>query len=146
RDGLVNVDDLYRYKAPDADVFMGAYSNVNWKKWSAGFSIRANFGNYLYNNRFSNPGTQRNIIDQLGYLAHGTRNVLETDFSGNGDRYFLSDYFIENASFLRMDYFNIGYNAGDLIRKNTNLRITANVQNVFVITKYKGVDPEVFGG
>lgn len=146
RDGLVNVDDLYRYKSPDPDVFMGAYSNVNWKKWSAGFSLRANFGNYLYNNRFSNTGTQRNIIDPLGYLANGTRNVLETDFSGNGDRYFLSDYFIENASFLRMDYFNIGYNAGDLIRKNTNLRITANVQNVFVITKYKGVDPEVYGG
>lgn len=146
RDGQVNVDDLYRYKSPDPDVFLGAYSNVNWKKWSAGFSLRANFGNYMYNNRFSNTGVQRNIIDPLGYLANGTRNVLETDFTGNGDRYFLSDYYIENASFLRMDNINIGYNAGALVRKNTNLRIGANVQNVFTITKYKGLDPEVFGG
>lgn len=146
RDGLVNVDDLYRFKSPDPDVFLGAYSNVNWKKWSAGFSLRANFGNYMYNNRFSNTGVQRNIIDPLGYLANGTRNVLETDFTGNGDRYFLSDYYIENASFLRMDNINIGYNAGDLVRKNTNLRIGANVQNVFIITKYNGLDPEVYGG
>jgi iron complex outermembrane receptor protein len=146
RDGQVNVDDLYRYKSPDPDVFLGAYSNVNWKKWSAGFSLRASFGNYMYNNRFSNTGVQRNIIDPLGYLANGTRNVLETDFTGNGDRYFLSDYYIENASFLRMDNINVGYNAGDLIRKNTNLRIGANVQNVFIITKYKGLDPEVYGG
>lgn len=146
RDGLVNVDDLYRYKSPDPDVFLGAYSNVNWKKWSAGFSLRASFGNYMYNNRFSNTGVQRNIIDPLGYLANGTRNVLETDFTGNGDRYFLSDYYIENASFLRMDNINIGYNAGAIVRKNTNLRIGANVQNVFTITKYKGLDPEVFGG
>lgn len=146
RDGQVNVDDLYRYKSPDPDVFLGAYSNVNWKNWSAGFSLRASFGNYLYNNRFSNTGVQRNIIDPLGYLANGTRNVLETDFTGNGDRYFLSDYYVENASFLRMDNINIGYNAGSIIRKNTNLRIGANVQNVFIITKYNGLDPEVYGG
>lgn len=146
RDGVINVDDLYRYKSPDPDVYLGAYSNVNWKNWSAGFSLRANFGNYMYNNRFSNTGVKRNIIDPLGYLANGTRNILETDFTGNGDRYFLSDYYIENASFLRMDNLNVGYNIGDLLRKNTNLRISANVQNVFIITKYKGLDPEVFGG
>jgi len=146
RDGAITVDDLYRYKSPDPRVFMGAYSNVIWKNWSAGFSVRANIGNYVYNNRFSNTGVKRNIIDPLGYLANGSRNVLETDFSGDGDRYFLSDYYIENASFLRMDYFNIGYNAGALAGKGTNLRIAANVQNVFTITKYRGVDPEVQGG
>jgi iron complex outermembrane receptor protein len=146
RDGLINVDDLYRYKAPDPDVFLGAYSNASWKKWNAGFSLRANFGNYMYNNRFSNTGVQRNIIDPLGFLANGSSNLLETNFTGNGDKYLLSDYYIANASFLRMDNINIGYNAGDIVRKNTNLRIGANVQNVFTITKYKGVDPEVSGG
>jgi iron complex outermembrane receptor protein len=146
RDGVINVDDLYRYKAPDPDVFLGAYSNASWKKWNAGFSLRANFGNYMYNNRFSNTGVQRNIIDPLGFLANGSSNLLETNFTGNGDKYLLSDYYIENASFLRMDNINIGYNAGDIVRKNTNLRIGANVQNVFTITKYKGVDPEVSGG
>jgi TonB-dependent starch-binding outer membrane protein SusC len=146
RDGQINVDDLYRYKAPDPDVFLGSYSNVSWKKWNAGFSLRANFGNYMYNNRFSNTGVQRNIIDPLGFLANGSRNLLETNFTGNGDKYLLSDYYIENASFLRMDNINIGYNAGALAGKNTNLRIGANVQNVFAVTKYKGLDPEVSGG
>jgi TonB-dependent starch-binding outer membrane protein SusC len=146
RDGVINVDDLYRYKSPDPKAFLGAYSNVNWHKWSAGFSLRANIGNYMYNNRFSNTGVQRNIIDPLGFLANGSRNLLETNFTGNGDQYLLSDYYVENASFLRMDYINIGYNAGNLINRHTNLRIGANVQNVFTVTKYKGVDPEVPGG
>ena len=145
RDGQINVDDLYRYKAPDPEAFLGANSTVSWKKWTAGFSLRGSFGNYMYNNRFSNTGVQRNIIDPLGFLANGSRSLLETNFTGNGDKYLLSDYYIENASFVRMDYINIGYNWGN-IGKNTNLRIGANVQNVFTITKYKGVDPEVFGG
>ena len=146
RDGLLNNNDLYRYKSPDPKAFFGAYSNVNWKKWNAGFSLRANVGNYMYNNRFSNTGTQRNMIDPLGFLANGSRNVLETNFTGNGDQYLLSDYYVENASFLRMDYINVGYNAGGLINRATNLRIGASVQNVFVVTKYKGVDPEVYDG
>jgi iron complex outermembrane receptor protein len=100
----------------------------------------------MYNNRFSNTGVQRNIIDPLGFLANGSRNLLETNFTGSGDKYLLSDYYIQNASFLRMDNINIGYNAGELISKNTNLRIGANVQNVFTVTKYKGLDPEVPGG
>jgi len=146
RDGVINVDDLYRYKSPDPKAFLGAYSNVNWNHWNAGFSLRANIGNYMYNNRFSNTGVQRNIIDPLGFLANGSRNLLETNFTGNGDQYLLSDYYVENASFLRMDYINVGYNAGDLVSRHTNLRIGANVQNVFTVTKYKGLDPEVPGG
>ena len=121
RDGLINVDDLYRYKAPDPDVFLGSYSNLNWKKWVAGFSLRANLGNYLYNNRFSNTGVQRNIIDPLGFLANGSTQLLETNFTGNGDKYLLSDYYIENASFLRMDYINVGYNAGAACRKELRI-------------------------
>ncbi|MEO6453610.1 MAG: TonB-dependent receptor [Ginsengibacter sp.] len=146
RDGQINVDDLYRYKSPDPDVFLGAYSNVSWKNWSGGFALRANLGNYMYNNRFSNTGVQRNIIDPLGFLANGSTNLLETEFKGSADKYLLSDYYIENASFLRMDNINIGYNAGDIFRKNTNFRIGGTVQNVFTITNYKGVDPEVSGG
>ncbi|MDQ6610231.1 MAG: TonB-dependent receptor, partial [Bacteroidota bacterium] len=145
RDGLINVDDLYRYKSPDPEWFMGAYSNVTWKKWDGGFTLRANLGNYMYNNRFSNTGVQRNIIDPLGFLANGSRNLLETNFTGNGDKYLLSDYYIENASFLRMDNISVGYNAGNVLSKNTSLRLGATVQNVFTVTKYKGVDPEGFG-
>ena len=85
-------------------------------------------------------------MDPLGFLANGSRNLLETKFSGDGDTYLLSDYYVENASFLRMDNFNMGYNAGDLVGKGTSLRIGINFQNVFTVTKYKGVDPEVPGG
>ncbi|HWJ92496.1 MAG TPA: SusC/RagA family TonB-linked outer membrane protein [Flavisolibacter sp.] len=146
RDGVINNNDLYRYKSPDPKVYLGAYSNVNWKRWDGGFTLRVNLDNYMYNNRFSNTGVQRNIIDPLGYLANGSRNVLETNFTGNGDKYFLSDYYIENASFLRMDNINIGYHAGSLISKKTDLRLGVVVQNAFTITNYKGVDPEVSGG
>ena len=146
RDGVINDDDLYRYKSPDPTVFLGSYASLTWRKWDAGFTLRANLDNYVYNNRFSNTGTQRNIIDPLGFLANGTRNVLETNFVGSGDKYFFSDYFVENASFLRMDNIYVGYNAGALLHRNTSLRLGATVQNVFTITNYKGVDPEVPGG
>lgn len=145
RDGIVNNLDLYRYKQPDPEWFLGASANIGWRKWDASFTARANLGNYVYNNRFSNTGVQRNLIDPLGYLANGSRNVLETNFSGSGDQYFFSDYYVENASFLRMDNVSLGFNAGDFLRKNTSLRVGATVQNVFVITKYRGLDPEVIG-
>ncbi len=145
-DGIINEKDLYRYKGTDPKVFLGANSNVLWKKWNAGFSLRANIGNYLYNNRAASTGTQNTILNPLGFLSNGSRSVLETNFMGGSTRVLLSDYFIENASFLRMDNIYIGYNAGDCFRKNTNLRINANVQNVFLVTKYKGVDPEIIGG
>jgi iron complex outermembrane receptor protein len=145
RDGLLNNEDLYRYKSPDPEWFLGASSSVSYKRFDAGFVLRANLGNYMYNNRFSNTGTRRNIIDPLGFLANGSRNVLETNFVGSGDRYLLSDYYVENASFLRMDMINVGFNAGDVLRRGTVLRFGATVQNAFVITKYRGVDPEGFG-
>lgn len=146
RDGLVNNNDLYRYKSPDPEWFLGTYSNFGYKKFDASFTMRANLGNYVYNNRFSNTGTYRNLLDPLGFIANGSRNVLETTFAGSGDKYFLSDYYIENASFLRMDNASIGYNAGALFNRNTNLRLGFTVQNVFVVTDYRGLDPEVPGG
>jgi len=146
RDGIINENDLYRYKSPDPTVFLGAYSNVSWKRWDAGFTLRANFGNYMYNNRFSATGTRREMLNPLGYLANGSRNVLKSNFVGGGDDFFFSDYYVENASFLRMDNIYLGFNAGQLLHKNTNLRFGFTVQNVFTITQYEGVDPEISGG
>jgi len=146
RDGVINDKDKYRYKSPFADWFMGLTANVNYKQWSAGFVMRASIGNYMYNNVYSSTGTLRNILDPLGYIANGSKNVLESGFSGNGDYYFRSDYYIQNASFLRMDNLNIGYNFGQVLNKRVGLRASATVQNVFVITKYKGADPEIFNG
>jgi iron complex outermembrane receptor protein len=79
-------------------------------------------------------------------LSNGSRDILATRFSGAGDRYFLSDYYIQNASFLRMDNLNLGYSFGKVFNKKADLTINANIQNAFVITKYQGIDPEISGG
>jgi iron complex outermembrane receptor protein len=73
------------------------------------------------------------------YVGNASVNYLETHFSNN--RY-LSNYYIENASFFKLDNINLGYNFGKVLNNKTNLRVNASVQNVFVITKYNGADPE----
>jgi len=146
RDGQITDKDLYRYKSANPDVFLGFNSSVTYKKWNAGFVMRASLGNYMYNNVFSSTGIQRNIINPLNYLSNGSKNILESGFTGSGQRFFQSDYYIQNASFLRMDNINLGYDLGKVFNEKATLRANANVQNVFVITKYKGADPEINGG
>ncbi len=143
---MITDKDLYRYKSANPDVFLGVNSSLTYKKWNAGFVMRASLGNYMYNNVYSSTGIQRNIINPLNYLSNGSANVLESGFTGSGQRFFQSDYYVQNASFLRMDNINIGYNIGKLFNEKATLRANANVQNVFVITKYKGADPEINGG
>jgi iron complex outermembrane receptor protein len=145
-DGQITTQDLYRFKGPDAQVFLGFNSSLTYKRWNAGFVMRANLGNYVYNNVASSTGTLRNIFNPLNFLNNGSTDVLETNFSGAGDRYLRSDYYVQNASFLKMDNFNIGYNVGKIFNNTTGLRINVNAQNVFVITNYKGIDPEINGG
>ena len=146
RDGSINEKDLYQYKGNNPEFFFGASSSLTYKKWNAGFVLRANIGNYMYNNVASSSGTLRNFLNPIGYINNGSRDYLKTGFSGDGSNYYLSDYYVQNASFLRMDNINIGYNVGKLFNNKANLRINANVQNAFIITKYKGLDPEVNGG
>jgi TonB-dependent starch-binding outer membrane protein SusC len=145
RDGIINEKDKYLGKAPDANLFFGFSTNVAYKKWTAGFVLRSNFNNYVYNNIFSNQGKLTQILD--AYTIHnGSVNYLENQFAGKTDIQGFSDYYLENASFLRMDNLSVGYNLGTLRHTKSTLRLSANVQNVFVITKYKGLDPEVNGG
>ncbi|QNA44888.1 SusC/RagA family TonB-linked outer membrane protein [Lacibacter sediminis] len=142
RDGIINEKDLYIYQSPEAKYFLGITSNVTVNRFSAGFVMRGSIGNYMYDNLNSNNGVYRQVVNPLGFLANGTKDYLHTGFVNN--QYF-SDYYIKNASFLRMDNINFGYDAGE-IAKNVRLRITANIQNVFVISKYGGLDPEIAGG
>lgn len=143
RDGLSPDDERYDYKNPEARFYFGINSNINIKQFTAGFVMRGSVGNYMYNNVASSSGVETSFYNSaLGFLGNGSSDYLNTGFS---QRQLFSDYYIENASFLRMDNINVGYDAGE-IAKNIRLRITANVQNVFVITKYSGLDPEVAGG
>ncbi|RZK46865.1 MAG: SusC/RagA family TonB-linked outer membrane protein, partial [Pedobacter sp.] len=145
RDGIVNDKDLYQYKNADPRFFFGFSTNLTVGKWNAGFVMRANLDNYVYNNIFSNSGTT-NAIFQNGFLGNASQEVLNTGITGTKNGYSLSDYYVQNASFLRMDNINFGYSVGQVFQKRATLRLNANVQNVFVITKYKGLDPEISGG
>jgi iron complex outermembrane receptor protein len=143
RDGVINSDDKYFYKSPYPKVYLGLTSEVDYKEFSLSFVLRANVGNYVYNNVASNSGYYTNIFSSNPFLNNSSTDVLITNFQRPQ---YWSDYYIQNASFLRMDNLNIGYNFGRVINKFANLRAGFTIQNVFVITKYKGLDPEIFSG
>lgn len=142
RDGIINENDLYFYQNPAATYFLGFTSTVNYKKFSAGIVMRGSLGNYMYNNFASDRGVLRNFINPLGFISNGSSDYFNTRFANN--QYF-SDYYVQNASFLRIDNISLGYDVGEVV-KGARLRISANVQNAFIFTNYKGLDPEIFGG
>ncbi|AMR31292.1 SusC/RagA family protein [Mucilaginibacter sp. PAMC 26640] len=145
-DGTINDKDLYLYKQPDPKYIFGFSSNVTYKSFNLAVVMRANLGNYAYNNVFSSTGTRNSVLNPLGYLNNGSTNVLESSLIGANDKNILSDYYVQNASFVKMDNASLGYNFGKVLGGSTQLSLSGNVQNVFTITKYKGVDPEVGGG
>lgn len=143
-DGIINQDDLTKSKSAVPDLFMGFTSNLSYKRFSAGFVLRSSIGNYLYNNVHSNNGNGLQIFGNY-VLYNASSNYLATKFNGNSNN-LLSDYYIQNASFLRMDNLTFGYDAGTIFNKKATLRLNASVQNVFVLTKYEGLDPEISWG
>ena len=144
-DGIINQSDLFKGKQADPKVFMGFTTNVSYKKWNAGFVLRANIGNYVYNNSYSQTGILNQITGN-SVLYNASTNYLSTLFKGGNGQQLLSDYYVQNASFLRMDNFSVGYNVGKISHGKATLRVNAYVQNVFVITKYTGLDPEIGPG
>jgi len=145
RDGILNEDDKYKGKQADPNLFFGFSTNFTHKKWSAGFVLRASFNNYVYNNVYSNNGRLNQVLPSY-WLGNASINYLESGFKGNTEQQLLSDYYLQNASFLRMDNLNVGYNFGSIAKNMATLRLNLTVQNVFVITKYDGLDPELRGG
>ena len=141
-DGQINQNDLYKSKQADPQTFLGFTTNLSYRKWSVGFVLRSSLGNYAYNNNFSQTGTSNQIVAN-SVLYNGSSSYLTTHFKGNNAQELLSDYYIQNASFLRMDNATIGYNLGAIAHTRAKIRLNASVQNVFVITKYKGLDPEI---
>jgi TonB-dependent starch-binding outer membrane protein SusC len=143
RDGIINEKDLYRYKSRDPKLTMGFNSQLGYKKLTLSFSLRSNIGNYMYSNLNSSNGVSNNILPPFAYLANATTDFNITRFGNN--QYF-SDYYVSNASFLKMDYLTLGYNLGKIWSNKIGVRLNASVQNVFTVTKYKGLDPEIFSG
>lgn len=139
RDGSVDDADRYLYKSPAPDVLLGFNTQVAYKQYTFGVTGHGAFGNYVYNNFASANGTLRNIKDPLNFIHNVSASYRETGFSNN--RY-LSDYYIENASFFRIDNINMGYNFGKVWHNKASLRVSASIQNVAVFSKYSGLDPE----
>jgi len=142
-DGKITPDHRYRYKNPTANLFFGFSPAVTLKNWNFGLVSRGSIGNYNYNNIASQNGVYRGFTSSNAYLTNVVPDALKTNFNNN--QYF-SDYYVQNASFFRIDNINLGYNFGKVFNDKANLRLGANVQNAFIFTKYKGLDPEVAGG
>ncbi|WP_375433620.1 SusC/RagA family TonB-linked outer membrane protein [uncultured Hymenobacter sp.] len=135
--GTITSSDRYRYKSARPDVILGGGANITYGQANLAFTLRSNLGNYVYNNRRADAFYD---LSTSGFVVNRNREVLNSGFTSA--QYF-SDYFIENGSFLRMENITLGYNFGELVRKGTTLGLSFAVQNVFLVTNYKGIDPEV---
>jgi TonB-linked SusC/RagA family outer membrane protein len=135
-------DDFYRYKQPAPLVTLGFSSNLTYKKLVFAFTLRSNLGNYVYNGNDADRGNYSLSQSSTLFLNNVAPDVRNTGFTR---QQLFSDYFIQNASFLRCQNISLGYNVGKVLGASS-LRITANVQNAFLITKYKGVEPEISNG
>lgn len=144
-DGRINESDKYIYKKPSADVLMGFTSKFIYKQWDLGFSLRASINNYVYNDIESNSSNMKMLYAPSGFLINRPRMVLDNNWEGLGN-YYLSDYFVQNASFLKCDNITVGYSFDKLFGWKVTGRAYAAVQNVFTITNYKGLDPEIATG
>ncbi len=140
-DGKITDADRYHYKSPNATTTFGVYTNLTYKKITLSTAGHAAIGNYMYNNGSANRGVYSNLYRPEGpYLGNVTSDVFDVNFVNNQ---YLSDYYIQNASYFKLDYLSLTYDFGKLIKNTLGLRLSFTVNNVFTITKYKGIDPEV---
>ncbi len=146
-DGILTDADRYFYKKPTADVLMGLSSKVIYKAWDFNFTLRASLNNYVYNNVQSANSDLVNTFSPQGFLTNKVLMALEPNFPNTVTKAtFQSDYFVQNASFLKCDNITVGYSFPRLLGENISGRVFGTVQNVFTITKYKGLDPEINSG
>jgi iron complex outermembrane receptor protein len=145
RDGVINSSDAVKDRRSDPNLFLGFSTNVSYKRWSAGFVLRGSFNNYVYD-QFLAGNANLNDITGLSVIGNVSTSYLQTKFSGLNTTQFLSNYYLYNASFLKMDNLNIGYDFGRVFNKSVGLTANLYVQNVFIITNYPGIDPEVING
>ena len=148
-DGTINDSDRYFYKSPDAPYTAGLSSRLQYKNWDFGFGLRANFNNYVFWDKeagYSN--VSKRYDSSFGYLQNVIPGAIERNWSTYDHA--LSDYFVHNASFLKCDNITLGYSFDNLFKSGSynglSGRIYASATNVFTITKYEGIDPEVYGG
>ncbi|MBQ1581672.1 MAG: TonB-dependent receptor, partial [Prevotella sp.] len=147
-DGQITQADKYFYKSPSAPITMGLASRLEYKNWDFGFSLRASIGNYVYNNNeqgMANVNPTEVWKSSLLYMNNYTYEAIERNWQTYQITSQLSDFYVHNASFLKCDNITLGYSFSNLFNKLGG-RVYATASNVFTITKYDGLDPEVGSG
>ena len=151
-DGKITDADKYYYKAPAAPVTMGFASRFEYRNWDLGFALRASLGNYVYNDAFASTSNMSNseIFVNSKYLVNRPTDVVADNWLSSATTSTQTDYWVQNASFLKLDNVTLGYSFANLLKQGSwngiTGRIYGTVNNVFCLTKYKGLDPEVFNG
>lgn len=145
-DGLITEQDKYRFRKPASDVFYGLNTSVTYKNFDFGMNWRGTWGNYNYNNVDSNNGAFQNILLRQTDLSNGVANLLETGFTTQDTKRYESDYYIQDASFVRLDNVSVGYTFNQKQNSNSLVKLIFSAQNVLLITEYSGLDPEISGG
>ena len=145
-DGTITTADKYLYKSPSAPWTAGFTSKLMYKNWDFSFSLRASFDNYVFNDLEAGSSniSSSQVLAQSGYLSNRPKNVLGKAWQTSD--WVLSDYFVQNGSFLKCDNITLGYTFDQLFGTKIGGRVYATASNVFTITNYKGIDPEVAGG
>ncbi len=141
-DGQINIDDRYFYHSPSPDFMFGLSTSLRWKNLTLSTALRTNVGNYAYNATAANNGALETLKYADNALYNLSTSYIETGFR---TRQIYSDHYVENASFLKMDNLILNYDFGR-IKDTVGLNLSFMVQNVFTITKYSGVDPEIYLG
>ena len=144
-DDIINDDDRYIKESPFADVIMGFNTNLKYKNWDLSVISRANFGNYAYNNVASNAVFSQAIGNSGGFLRNIHSDYLNTGFMDYTETSLLSDHYVQEASFFKIDNITLGYTLKDAY-KDTDIRFYGSAQNVLTVTNYEGLDPEIYGG
>ncbi len=142
-DGVITDADKYRLGDPEPKVYMGLSTSVSYKQLTLSAALRSSIGNYVYDNVSAHRGNEAAILNTLGWVESGAVDYYNTGFKR--PRY-LSDYYIKDASFLKMDNITLSYDFGKVFNEQVGIHLSGTVQNVFTITKYKGLDPEIGNG
>lgn len=145
-DGTVNNDDRY-YRPLRPNWTFGYGFNFSYKNFDLSSSFRGQIGGQVYNARRLTSGwvdkaipNNSNSLSNVLDFYNGAANFNFIDINGNVP---FSDYFLEDASFIRCENIAVSYNFNNLI-KDAKLRVSGAVNNAFIITNYSGQDPENF--
>jgi iron complex outermembrane receptor protein len=140
--GEITIEDKYHFNSSAPNYLLGISSRVTYKNWDFSFSGRASFGNYVYTDYEAGNANYQYVYNST-YIQNIPRSIQDSEFE---TQQLFSDYYVRDASFFRMDNISLGYSFYDLFKDKVDLKLSLTAQNVFVITKYNGLDPEVFDG